>query len=390
MNFTLQSILFLLFIIFVYYLYNRFGKNEIENRSSNTKILTIILTGLFSLTFFLGELGLLYKYNSTIFATIATNPESRLVKQQGWRFFYHQTANLLKENENSNQRLYIFGGSSAREYFPPDEVVSRKLAIPVLNMGSPSQQLVDTIRIVDQIEKPGSVVVYIFRPGKFTAFDEQKLSNVNYLNGTDYPYFLHSDRVTLLMQNYKKIYGPHKTEVSVSYRLAALLNPYIYTLNENLTFLKRKWHRTGLENLFKDTRPMEQNREKYRNKVLKTLTKNQESKKDSEHIRHATATPPSRSVEISFYFLEQLYLLCEKKGLKFIILDLPKPNNDPTVLSKMQELEHRYKDIIHIKIPAKMMTNYRGYFADVNHLNDKGRAYYLPYLIKSLKPHLSN
>ncbi|MES0488522.1 MAG: hypothetical protein ABUK01_00915 [Leptospirales bacterium] len=398
MNFIFQTLLFTTFIFFVVYLYYRFGKENVaseidvnnreKERNSKRRIISTVLTGTISLVFFLTEMGLFHNYNSAMFAAFIENPESRLTPSEGRRFFNYQMKKLLEQNRINKRAIYTLGGSSAREYFQNDKIVSKQLGIKTINLGSHSQQLLGTIRIVDQIETPGSVIVYVFRAGKFSALEESRISKVNYLNGSDYPYFLESNKVLEVMEDYKNKYGNHGNKPKFSYRFAAKINPYVYALKDAIIFVKWKLNRTGLNNLFHDERPIIQNMKEYRNKVRPTSLKRKKHKKgrNSEEKKEIVR----RSIEINFYFLEQLYLLCEQKGYQFIILDLPQRNESSLIMAKMKNLENKYNNIVHIEIPPYMMKGNQNYFADTNHLNDQGRAYYFPYIVKSLKPLLGN
>ncbi|MES0488517.1 MAG: hypothetical protein ABUK01_00890 [Leptospirales bacterium] len=81
-------------------------------------------------------------------------------------------------------------------------------------------------------------------------------------------------------------------------------------------------------------------------------------------------------------------MLCEQKGIKLIILDLPQPQYNPVINKKMAELEEKYMNLAHIRIPENMLIKNDIYFADQAHLNDNGRAYYMPYVLKLLKQNL--
>ena len=288
-------------------------------------------------------------------------------------------------NEEKKPAVFLLGGSVAREFFPAEAELGERLSASVYNLAVSAQTLIDSIRLVENIELQDGTIVYPLTPGKFLAplRDEMRASKYEYGAGFRYP--LQSDTVENIFQEHNV-----STE-NMFHRVLRPLNLYTFLLVDSwkqkvkLTkqFLRGE---SSLSRVFKDTSTPAQ--------FLYDLDAVPEDRLKRKLARHKKNIRPRirESLTTRFELLSELIALTRRKGLRFALVELPYGEIYQEVLREeigvyKEQLDEfvRREGVLRIPFDNARYGNHQKYFYDHVHLLTAGREYYNTYSLDSLR-----
>lgn len=348
-----------------------------------------------SVLFFIIEICLFVNIRDHIFQYIAkVDPIYRT------HLFDHQNSvdriihQIVKNNEEKKKAIYIFGGSTARELFAPNEILSADRGYNYYNCGVASQQLIDTIRLVDNINTPESTIVYVLSPPKFTIMPVKQLVMSKYFMGLSLKYPLASKAAEDIIESeIKKRNIEVNSFVEHKDRIIYKLNVFVYLLRLNLKakLMHFKGVITGKEEMSKlfwdDSKP-------YHHKPdLRRKSDSPEKAKDfiNNNIRKYVDGQETENLELNISLLNELLNLANKKKIRVILFDLPisdvvweKYEVETLKERILFNIESRYPNVHYYQFNYSKFKNNQRYFSDAFHLNDEGRKKFNIYISKGL------
>lgn len=342
--------------------------------------LVAALGGLFSIVIFVLQINFL----PDLLKVIAGNPKLFYENLTGGRkYFHHNLSRFLKRESKGVPNVYVVGGSSARELFWPDGIMRKELGMGVVSLGSPLQDITDSIRLVDNISTKGSIVVYVYNEIKFIEDNRKRFYKSLDRTGVVYPLLLYSDQLDIIYEKYNPAFNFDNRRTDKEQRYVSLLTPYAILVRDILSG-KQEDSETSGKNI------LQHNRDVYKTNQWsaadhKDFLKKKFSNKAEGEIE--------KSLKYNYTMLEELAELCIRKEIQLIIVDLPKPTIYPISYDFMQKFYEKYdhhRSVSHIRLTEAQIGNRYLYYGDENHLNDKGREKYLPFIIAAIKKEMEN
>jgi len=281
--------------------------------------------------------------------------------------------NILISTEKG---IFVFGGSSSREFFPSDGNVTAKIQYPFYNCATSNQTSYDSLKMQNLLSE-GNTIIYGIHPKSLQdpAFGKEQIIDGIYFGGQYYKY-----PVTTYNQGLENYLVD--ANISTIHKFFPVTNAYIYLLKEyiknhslaNITSFKLNTKIPKQYNYI--TKPMPYN------KLEKKLTQWQEKSKKigKEHL------------ELNFKLIEKMILLSRQHKTKFILWELPfSPiikkyfHNEITLYNQqINALRKQYPDVIFISNKT-FKPSKQNLFYDSIHLRPIGRTYYYEDTIHRLK-----
>jgi hypothetical protein len=277
--------------------------------------------------------------------------------------------------------MYVLGGSTSREFFYDDQRMSRIVGHPFVNLGSSSQSLIDSLRLIDNIKSKNATVIYCLYPMKFMRFLSTEPEDSLYLMGAYLKYPVLSPAVESLLADV----DPRTWSTA----LVAELNVYCYLLknyffHKNL-MLQRKFTSSidiPFKVLFLDNRPPIQHfyhKQAYDRNLLR-LELFKIKKKIGQNLE--------ANLKINFHLLDRFIDIAQQHSHQIRILELPYSYTFERMFERELKIYQQQLNVFlqkHPRIPFKRIdfNVYRGkeeLFYDHGHLLDKGRDYFYPFI----------
>ena len=331
-----------------------------------------------SIVFFVIELFVFSLYQGELLQCISSININRLNMSMSQRKALYIVKRLHEINNSGKKQIFLFGGSTGVLFFKDETYLNQKLQKPIINMSIYSQDFFDTIRIVDNIKVPGSTIVLTIYPNRlFRQHNEKRLLRSRFLLGGSIVYPLKSRRVEQILQEQKITSKP------VILKIFPNLNPYGYLLREQVSL--------------NDLANGRFSKLIYNDKSLDEFNVKQKSKKNYENGLQSLSKwlekSSNESTILNARLLHDLYLLAKKRGLNFILLELPYSTNYSILMkNKIRQYKkiidsfvHNHPGTIHIPCHVESPRNEIEYFYDGFHVLPKGREYYNNYTLKGLK-----
>ena len=305
---------------------------------------------------------------------------------------------LRKNNKNKSKTIYVLGGSSGREYFKPEEETKDLVPMPLVNICTASQNLLDSIRLIDNINVPGSVVILTFPPFKFMTHSNKMLSSTKYLTGTNLKYPIESRTLDSLLKDVK----PANITITLMPSLNALIylsKSYINHKKDHLlSGLASIWNGTSnpktFKNMFVDPLPIP--RYLY---VDAESADRQKLRKGLQKMRDTGIKGKlSGNLETNLGYLKLLADLAKEKDVKLILYELPYSQTGESIFRSelkiyrkaMNSFLEQHPDIPFFKVEYNLYNGKEELFHDHVHLTGAGREYYHPHVINTFKQVFSN
>ncbi len=316
-------------------------------------------------------------------------------------------SNIKKIHNNNKNKVvatYILGGSTAREFFHPDQELSKKIGSPIFNMAGSSQSLYDTLRIVDNIKTPGSTVIYMLYPLKFYHPEVLALEKADFLNGPYFLYPLESEALNSFFAKKKDLYEP-KPE----YTIFKPINVFSVTLRgfvQKVIDFADKIIK-GERNLKQVAGKNNMNQYKYEEsmtdaefaeyaKSVRESFKNKKSLKslsDQEAQQDLTEKMYNETLKFNAEILQLIYKTAKKRNLRFILMELPMAQRTEQYFGQEVQSFYNFKalNLANIDFFGFNKWGHKSpyfpdkYFNDTAHLLSVGRDYFSEYALLGLK-----
>ncbi len=307
---------------------------------------------------------------------------SNLAKEPLWKvdFKFNSQRRAFRVINNifsaPNKSIFVFGGSSSREFFADDRNISIDLQQPFYNCSTSNQTSYDSLKMQNLLKK-GDVIIYGLHPKSLQdpAFGKQQIVDGIYFGGQYYKYPVKVYNEGL--DNYLL-----DTNISAIHKVFPVTHSYIYLLKE---YIKNHTLKNIATFHFNEKIPKQYNYisepmpyGKLEKKLIKWLKKSKNTRK--EHMF------------LNFELIEKMLVLSKKHETTFVLWELPfSPiidkyfHNDLTFYyQKIEDLKKQYPDMIFVSNtifkPSKQYLYY-----DSIHLRPIGRLYYYEDTINALK-----
>jgi hypothetical protein len=281
--------------------------------------------------------------------------------------------NILTSTEKS---VFVFGGSSSREFFASDKNITADIPYPFYNCATSNQTSYDSLKMQNLLAE-GNIIIYGIHPKSLQdpAFGKQQIIDGVYFGGQYYKY-----PVKIYEKNLKNYLEDSNT--STIHKFFPVTNAYIYLLKE---YIKNHSLKNLLKFKLNHTTPVQYNYLKEPmpyDKLEKKLTQWQKksSQIGKEHLL------------LNFKLIEKMILLSKEHNTTFILWELPfspiidRYFNDKLTLyyQKIESLKKQYPDMIFISNKV-FKPSKQNLFYDSIHLRPIGRKYYYEDTINTLK-----
>jgi hypothetical protein len=277
------------------------------------------------------------------------------------------------------------GGSTAREFFKSNEHMSKVFGMPFYNAASANQEILDSIRLIDNIRVHNSCIIFCIFPLKFMKrMDENIYSRTKYLMGANLKYPIQSRALAEITKNTK----PGRLPLG----LLPDLNIYLYLLRD--FFLHKSFPKNDpiFHYLYKtrSKRPLRSflMSEKRPAQFLYRKAGYKNRKEVIQKLYYVKKTKvgpfPERNSKTQFDLLQKACDLAKKRHLVFMVFQLPYSS----IFNKIYENEL----IIYRKNMNKFLSNnphlpyllidyshYKGkewLFYDHGHVVGRGRNFF--------------
>ena len=307
--------------------------------------------------------------------------------QLGQRFALDSAGNALASNEHPGTKIYWVGGSTAHNYFGilPGDYYDGQGSYRVYNLAFPTESMYDTLRLVDNIEGPG-VLVMAIHPGKMWSQSEQQVTLGYNKTGQLYLLLLPSRAADAYYAS--KDWGedrrPFRKLFALNPELGIIkqtLDAYTTQLDKRLKRLKRVKRETVGERLLAVPRP-----ERYVG--LAGFTYRQ--RVDFYAKLRSKWCQSEDDLERNLDIFGRIYELAKDKGLKIIIFEHPVSQTYREQLPGCVDGMVRVREEIKARYPmVEFQTfNIRGFegdeylFLDGMHLSPLGKEILRPELKK--------
>lgn len=139
---------------------------------------------------------------------------------QGQKYSFNAAQNALSSNKFSGFKIFWVGGSTAHNYFELKDVdfYNQNSNCHIYDLSFPTQSMYDLLRLLDNIEGPGALVIGL-HPAKLIAHTEQQIIKGYNKTGQQYLVFLPSKAADALY--HEKDWG----SVTPLYNKLFVLNP---------------------------------------------------------------------------------------------------------------------------------------------------------------------
>lgn len=344
-------------------------------------------------------------------------------------------------NKQKKPRFFVVGPSNARPFYRAITADLKDRRGDVVQLVSGSQVLPDAIRLIDQIDLPGSTIVFVFSIYKFsTMWFERTLIETHYLNGAGGKYFASSPTFEAVWDDFKKQHEVVASDwMKGHWRLFQPFMPYAYYFNDLVDEkIKRPIGRAvarervsfspdtipasksvGIIEMPRvtppettATLPVTQIKSKEAfvvaqasqacNPVVRIRSQEEmaaeypslTARKLKEFRTRLDYTRPQfkQSLDESMKMLGLLIDLTERRGMKFIAVEAPVPEViDKELAPELPDYSKQIDALAaahpHIKVirPDAHWSNQQSLFSDYVHLSNEGEAYYHDYLISPFK-----
>ena len=329
--------------------------------------------------FFSCEIAVLWGSNDHLLDYIQGSKFNQVAFGKSQRRVFHIIRTIDENNQKNRRAVYIFGGSSTREFFDLENRINQRIHSDryagIHVCATSSQGLVDTLRLVEHIDVPGSLVVMGISPKKFWSEDRSYLTLSELLYGKYLKYPLKSDAVTALYE--------HEIAHGAFSRLSLFppaLNTGIYLIKDHVLEQIRevKLHGIAAYRLY-DRSISEQHVKNYVRRLDTEGLMELEQKYAAEYMQHV-----DKNLAMNIKVMEKIIEVVRSKRLKLVLFDVPL---NPLVAKLYTQQYRDYQDAIN------SLDQFRVHFAeesepslfhDTSHLNPDGKQYYLGYMMRGL------
>ena len=293
-------------------------------------------------------------------------------------------------NKLQGKKVFILGGSTAREFFLDDNSMSKLLGVEFVNLGVSAQTLIDSIRLIEKIDSKDALVIYAMYPTKFFGQTSNKLHDSKYFYGATYAYPIKSLYADELLET-KNIRAQDS-----SLEIFSELNVFVALIND--FFLRKK---KDLTKVLKKELPFSRlfiNKDHPEQFLYKDLTISDKKLRKKLRTYHKRNKPVlDENLKFHFELLEELIKVSKKKNLKLVLMDLPHSSTCEDVLGELIDAyEINYTKFLQsnpvkrYKFNLDEFSTSQKYFYDHGHLYDVGREYYLPHSIETISDALKH
>jgi len=281
----------------------------------------------------------------------------------------------IKTNTSRNV-IYAIGGSSVREFFMSDNLISKRIGHSFVNCGTSSQSPFDSLKLVS-LMRPNQKAFYMLNMKSLYDYDVDFPTDSHYSVGAKlmYPIWLEEKLVGDIID---------KNKVDFSYKIMPKLNPYIYlsklyiknTIRDNKSFFQ----------------PNNETPKQYRYINKTSLSQYKLNLKMNEFIQKIE-TNKIKNIKLNFLIIERMIELSRNNKVSFYLVEQPfnpifnkyftKEDFDlyNTLLNNLQQ---KHDNVVLVRNNFFTKSDV-AYYHDSIHLNDNGKKNYYEQTIKLLK-----
>ncbi len=320
------------------------------------------------------------------------------------RRVYTNLKKLHTNNKNKDKAIYILGGSTAREFFLPDDFLHNKLGVKVHNMAGSSQSLYDSLRIIDNIKTPGSVVVYLLYPIKFYNSELLNAEKANYINGSSYLYPIESRTLDKYFED-QNLFTP-KSEYTIFKSMnvfASTLKSFVPKFPKFIKSLLRgqvKLNKEASKQYLYEKPLTDDEFKQYAQKVRKNLNRYIDLKTEGG-ISHYNFTQfeqgqadklYQKNLEFNAEIMQLIQKVCTDRSLRLVLIEAPLAQRSKKFFGKEIENFNKFRKeklsnidyfgLDHFGYSSPYFSD--EYFNDIAHLLSSGREYFSDYALQGL------
>ena len=335
----------------------------------------------FVLAFFIlsSEIVFLKYFDKSLLFYINNSKVNAIAYNKSQRRVFNVIRNINQNNMDSTKSVYIFGASSTREFFDLEENLNKdvesNLYKKVYISATSSQSLVDSLRLIDNINTPNSLVILGISPKKFWSEDPSylELSYLTYGKYLKYP---------VISNSIKELYEEYSFNDYFNLRLLPpASNTFLYLIKDYVLEQLQNIKRHGLfAYKMYDITVSEQHVKGYTKQLSDDELMQLENKFEAQHMQNT-----EKNLEFNLNVLRKIIDISRKKELKIVLFDIPlNPLIDELYHNQYQEYIARIdniKNIKHVRYKEKSKSNH---FHDTSHLNAIGKEENREYMINGL------
>jgi len=351
-----------------------------------------------SIVFFIIQVIAVMLLSPMILEMIKGSDYDRLVLRRYQRRVLHVIRNIERDNALGRRGAYIFGGSSALEFFPDDERLEELTGFNTRNSATGFQFIIDTIRLAGELKVRGGLVVFTMSPFKFADASASQIYNSWYMYGEWSKYILESDYVDGVLpddEGIRKFMSGH--DVPLSLRVLKPFNALVY-----LGIDYAKAVRNSMKGEISGFRPSYLYQNPYpltlHDRWYDTPMSPGVHETFNRDIRERIGKDYEEKMLLNFYLLEKLAEIAELNGHALVLLDLPQSREFdeifPEVVARynghLSAFYRRHPGIRHYRVDPVRYRYRQENFHDMLHVNPRGREYYEPYVAEALNDAISN
>lgn len=302
----------------------------------------------------------------------------------GQSFSIDAAYNALESNGYNGFKIFWFGGSTAHNYFDgQSELFSQDgQHFHVYNLSFATQSMYDILRLVDNIQGPGVVVIGV-HPGKLFSHNQQQVIKGYYKTGQGYLVFIPS--VVCKAFYYSQDWG----RVSPSYTKLFILNPELgvvkQVLDSSFRYLNKRFV-SFARNEISVSSTQKDNAERF--SKLPGLSYEKRLNKFSRY-RKSLLTKKDKKAQLNLLIINEICKLAASKGLEVVLFEHPvslmyKEEMAAIVTRYGEYIKHFKQDNPSVAINKFDWENYEGddyLFTDGMHLSRAGKKVF-PSMLK--------